>query len=382
MTPLEASARGSALGLSQEGEDANRPDGHLMIEHIDIQNFRCFEHLEVPDCKRINVIVGDNGGGKTALLEAIFLTLATGTEIALRFRQQRGLEFNFAGVPRAIEDAIFGDLFYDREFKRTVSVVLSGSGPETRSLRISRGAGSSLEPGSVLPFNAAGVSSASSLSFKFEWTDADKQTRVVSPQFSPSGLQVGGTGEDLPGFFFFPSGQTISAMETAQRFSELSRSRRERPFIDFFCNQYDWIENLSLEIVGGSAALHATVRGLHEKVPVANIGGAINRLVAVMLSISTQPQGVVLVDEMENGVYHEHHTAIWRSILFLARQQQCQLFTTTHNEEWLEALVEAAGEHVSDLALWRLERINDRPVLRQFFGKTFKGSIEAGGEVR
>jgi energy-coupling factor transporter ATP-binding protein EcfA2 len=382
MTPLEISARGSAPRPGQKGEDVNRPNGHLMIEHIDIRNFRCFEHLQVPDCKRINVIVGDNGGGKTALLEAIFLAIATGTEIAVRFRQQRGLEFNFTGAPRAIEEAIFGDLFFDRDFKRTVSVVLSGFGPEARSLRIYRGAGSSLEPSSILPINMAGFSSSSSLSFKFEWTDAQQQTRIVSPQVSPSGLQVGGTGEDLPGFFFFPSGQTVSAMETAQRFSELSRSRKEKSFIDFFCNQYEWIENLSLEIVGGSAALHATVRGLHEKVPVANVGGAINRLIAVMLSISTQPQGVVLVDEMENGVYHEHHTAVWRSILSLARQQQCQLFTTTHNEEWLEALMEAAGEQVSDLALWRLERIKGRPVLRQFFGKTFKGSIEAGGEVR
>ncbi len=354
-----------------------------MIEQIEIQNFRCFEHLKVPDCKRVNVIVGDNGGGKTALLEAIFLTLGSGTDIAFRFRQQRGLEGSFAGAPRVIEDAIFGDLFYDRDLKRTVSVGLSGAGPEARGLRIFRGTGMALEPASNnVVYNPGGVSSASAQSFQFEWTDENRQKHVASSQLTQGGLQFGATGEDFPNFFFFPSGQTVGSTETATRFSELSRVRKERPFIDFFCKEYAWIENLSIEVVGGVPALHATIRGLSEKIPVTNIGGAINRLISVMLAIATQKQGVVLVDEMENGVYHEHHTAVWRSILSLTRQYECQLFTTTHNEEWLEALIEAAGEHVSDLALWRLERVNDRPVLRQFFGKTFKGSIEAGGEVR
>lgn len=353
-----------------------------MIEQIEVQSFRCFERLIVPNCKPVNVIVGDNGGGKTALLEAIFLTLGSGTDIALRFRQQRGLEGSFAGPPKVIEDAIVGDLFYDRDFKRAVSIRLSGSGPEARSLRISRNAGMALEPASIVAFGGAGVSSASAPSYQFEWTDGNKQTRTAAPQMTQSGFQFGATGEDFPHFFFFPSGQTVGSIETATRFSELSRARREKPFIEFFCREYEWIENLSIEVVGGAAALHATVRGLTEKIPVTNIGGAINRLIGVMLAIATQRRGVVLVDEMENGVYHEHHTAVWRSILSLVRQYECQLFTTTHSEEWLEALIEAAGDDVSDLALWRLERADGGPVLRQFFGKTFKGSIEAGGEVR
>ncbi len=48
-----------------------------MIRSIDIKNFRCYEHLHVNGCKRVNVIVGDNGSGKTALLEAMFMALGT-----------------------------------------------------------------------------------------------------------------------------------------------------------------------------------------------------------------------------------------------------------------------------------------------------------------
>jgi AAA15 family ATPase/GTPase len=45
-----------------------------MIEDIEITNFRCFDRLKVSGCKRINLISGKNNVGKTALLEAIFLS--------------------------------------------------------------------------------------------------------------------------------------------------------------------------------------------------------------------------------------------------------------------------------------------------------------------
>lgn len=66
--------------------------GYQMIRSIDLRNFRCYRQLEVNNLARLNVIVGDNGVGKTTLLESIFLPLATSPEIALRLRQQRGLE--------------------------------------------------------------------------------------------------------------------------------------------------------------------------------------------------------------------------------------------------------------------------------------------------
>ncbi|MDQ3255935.1 MAG: AAA family ATPase [Acidobacteriota bacterium] len=64
---------------------------YKMIESLKIENFRCFESVELRDLKRINVIVGENGSGKTALLEAIFLGAVGAPEIVLRLRGWRGL---------------------------------------------------------------------------------------------------------------------------------------------------------------------------------------------------------------------------------------------------------------------------------------------------
>src|ERR1700732_1882461 len=87
--------------------------GNLVINEIDIRNYKCFKHLNIKDCRRINVIVGDNGARKQSLLEAICLALGATSEMVLRFRQFRGLDGRFAGVPKKIEEAIWRDYFYD-----------------------------------------------------------------------------------------------------------------------------------------------------------------------------------------------------------------------------------------------------------------------------
>jgi predicted ATPase len=113
--------------------------GLQMIRTVDIRRFRCFERLRIEDCARINVIVGDNGVGKTSLLEALFLALGSSAEIGIRFRQQRGLDGTFSGDVRRIEEAIWRDLFFELDWQRSIEIELVGDGPEARSLTIHMG---------------------------------------------------------------------------------------------------------------------------------------------------------------------------------------------------------------------------------------------------
>jgi AAA15 family ATPase/GTPase len=110
-----------------------------MIRSIEIERFRGFESLRSPKCGRVNVIVGDNGSGKTALLEAIFLALGASTELPLRFRQQRGLEGLFSGSTHSIEEAIYGDLFFNKDWSKIIKIDIEGTDVDKRSLWISEG---------------------------------------------------------------------------------------------------------------------------------------------------------------------------------------------------------------------------------------------------
>ncbi|MFZ0862026.1 MAG: AAA family ATPase, partial [Candidatus Sulfotelmatobacter sp.] len=48
-----------------EGQEGSE---YVMIESLTIENFRCFEKTTISDLRRVNVVVGNNGAGKTALL--------------------------------------------------------------------------------------------------------------------------------------------------------------------------------------------------------------------------------------------------------------------------------------------------------------------------
>jgi len=115
--------------------------------------------------------------------------------------------------------------------------------------------------------------------------------------------------------------------------------------------------------------------------PLPNVSGGINRIVSVMLALSSRPNSVVLVDEIENGIYHKHHNALWRGLLAFTRTYEGQLIVTTHNEEWLESLFQAAGNEVEDIGLWRIERSQGGPVVRQFSGRQAAAALKVG-EVR
>ena len=45
----------------------------LLLDSLKIKGYRCFEHLTIEKLGRVNLIVGKNNVGKTALLEALWI---------------------------------------------------------------------------------------------------------------------------------------------------------------------------------------------------------------------------------------------------------------------------------------------------------------------
>src|SRR5437870_615922 len=69
-----------------------RPVEYRMIEELNVENFRCFETLKLEKLRRINLIVGRNAVGKTALLEALRMGSGANPQIAVWLNQVRGIQ--------------------------------------------------------------------------------------------------------------------------------------------------------------------------------------------------------------------------------------------------------------------------------------------------
>ena len=80
---------------------------------------------------------------------------------------------------------------------------------------------------------------------------------------------------------------------------------------------------------------------------------------SLALAMGTATGGLLLIDEIENGLHHTVLEEVFVTLLELARTFDVQVFATTHSAECIRAAHEAlkeADQH--EAAFYRLQRIN------------------------
>ena len=90
-----------------------------------------------------------------------------------------------------------------------------------------------------------------------------------------------------------------------------------------------------------------------QMIPMALHSAGLDRFVAILLGIASAPKGIVLVDQLENGLYYETLPAVWKAIHRFANEYKTQVFVTTHSSECLQAAGGAIHSVPSDFALVR-----------------------------
>ena len=142
-------------------------------------------------------------------------------------------------------------------------------------------------------------------------------------------------------------------------FSQIRINRKLKDYLPIIRIVEPRLTDLDLATLAGSSDIYGDV-GLERLVPIAFMGEGLRRLVAIVLSIATCPGGVVLIDEIENGLHHSVMGKIWLAIGEVAKAVNCQVFATTHSYECIQAAQRAFADNgEDDLTLIRLERVGD-----------------------
>ncbi len=357
------------------------PAGYRMIESIDLLNFRGFSSATVKDCKRVNLLVGENGSGKTALLEAIFMAAGPSPEIALRLRQWRGIEAGqVLGTEGQIEEALWGDLFHNFNFRKPVSVSIHGSPAEhTRSVTITLNRQEQLIPLGRRGGSSAPLSQPAPINFK--WKTKGK-TESITPELRDGALKIPPTTMAAADVAFFPANHQTSARETAGRFSELSRSFRLEELNKVFSEQFPGISDITLELVAGLPVLYAKVRGLREKIPLSLASSGMNKVIGMLVAISVRPGGILLVDEIEGGLYYKRLPEVWRTLFAFAKANNVQIFASTHSAECLDAAAAVAHENPGEFSLIRTVIDGGTSQIRHLGSDKFLAAMEEQFDLR
>lgn len=352
--------------------------GYLMITRLEVQNFRCFDNLTVEGLRRFNLIVGDSGSGKTALLETLFLISSGGPESYFRLRRWRGFgegQVQVNGTKDSWE-GLFRTLFHDASRAAVARIKCQDTNFGKRSLDIYYEGENSLSLSAQSP-----ESSMRMKPVNFKYDVGSNPVSNLRVEIKEGIFKITGDAAEIyPLHFISPRSST--SLFDAQLFSQLSRRSEARELIEMIGKIFPVVKDLSLEITGGETLIHVEREGFKEKIPLNELSGGLNKFVSIALAIAANRNGVVTVDEIEDGFYFKSHVPIITNLLALCDKYQVQLFASTHSWEFLQSFAPAMKGREGDCCILRTSYAEKKCSVKVIGGISSISAITQDIEIR
>ncbi|MCI5210911.1 MAG: ATP-binding protein [Candidatus Electrothrix sp. ATG2] len=90
----------------------------------------------------------------------------------------------------------------------------------------------------------------------------------------------------------------------------------------------------------GGVVLKLLIKKKKTPVLLSSFGEGVNRYIAILCAIWASRNGILLIDEIENGIHYSNYNKLWRLINQASEEANCQLFITSHSKECIEAFCE------------------------------------------
>ncbi len=333
-----------------------------MNEHffktLKIENFRGIKSLEINDLARVNLFVGKNNCGKTSVLESVFLlTGMSNPELLIRIANWRGI---FLTNENDMRD-VFCDLDCDKGF--SLSATQRGRGRKTgRNLKVtplygsfpatqiapeavkSRAEGNGQRPAHLMTVDSATAQTLTGWQYDFSTLSPqnDHKARVLMKPIQPNEVQ------------FEAESSANYSEKLAGRFVHSKREGYDSGLIDNMLNDKRKdvildtlrpIENKIQDIRTGSGGVVLGDIGLEHFIPINLMGDGLIRLLNILASIDSTSYGLLMIDEIENGLHVSSIEHMWKVVMEQSQRRNTQIFIVTHSNDVVEGLDRALRDY-------------------------------------
>jgi len=346
-----------------------------MLRSFVIDGFRTFEHLHLAGLGAVNLITGRNNVGKTVLLEALRV-YGSGGDVQVVTEQLRARDEVVGSRNRAAHGLpYFVDitaLFHGRPALNGVplSLTLGPSGGQGRRLRVRAGVAGRPGDSETLAFvspPAGGSRDELILGLGVQWDDEREVIDRLNSTLPWKELfkavdYVGNTARPELDAVPFVSATGLPRKVTSDWWDAISLTDAEERVLACL-RMVVPVEKVALVTTGDMPDGRSFVfklRGEGDRVPMRALGDGVGRMFWMALALEiARAGGLLLIDELENGIHYSVLPDLWRFILRAAAAQGVQVFATTHSWDCIEAFQTAVSESASDGALIRLTRRGD-----------------------
>ncbi len=322
-----------------------------MYQNIDIENFRSIRHLNIEDLGRINLLLGKNNSAKTTVLEALFLLFgASNPELILTIHNFRDFFLSEAND--------LGFVFHNLDFNNTIKIRAS-SGEQNN------GTDEDFRAVSISPYS----SSENTITRKaqaekvradvknFSYDSAIKEDEINELVLDAIIKKKHSEQRKIESKLTFNRAAAGFNLVTPRDYAESVRCVYVTPKAPLSQNLQKELEHLIVNkqhdnlivmlkaidsritsiSLGTNQMIYADV-GMQQLIPLNLSGDGVRRYLSLLLAMYNSRGGIVLIDELENGIHFSTLVDLWDSLIRLSQELNVQLFISTHNIETLRAL--------------------------------------------
>jgi predicted ATPase len=376
-----------------------------MLDSFLVKNYRLFEDLRIDRLRQVNLFVGKNNSGKTCLLEALHIYASNSNLKVLR-------------------DIIAA---HDGNWEAEIE-------PESDAApTLKRNPLRCLYHGYDSPISGLGA---------IEVGEADEQKQTVRLQTAPyQTVQEEGNAKVVPvssvddlkrNFANVEYWLVVKEFERTTRLARLEdldyrQSKRDLAFLgaadrsekykSYFvpalgltdqqvATLWDKVSltDLQSDVLSGLQLIQPKISGIaflagtrverrriavvrlsdsSERYPLKSMGEGLVHLLQITLALVSVKDGILLIDEFENGLHWTAQQNLWRLVFRLAKRLNVQVFATTHSQDCVKAFSSAWQDDEDAATFHRLDRDSRNGVKATTYDRsTLSDSVETEVEVR
>ncbi len=270
------------------------------IRNIEIKNFKLFKDFKADGFGRVNLIGGKNNVGKTAFMEAVCIN-AESKNINAFFNSLVGIKFtreNLEFVCHACTKDSGIELFESIKFYSSKSNINNIN----YELYVKDG------------------------KKEYKFSINGKDTTVNANEFSYQAEETLSNMQYIDNFGF-------SNKELKDVYIKVQKAEKE-DILNNYINEFDnSIEKFKIF----DSSPECKLKNNPEYKKINEFGDGLKHYISIICSLYACENGYLFIDEMDNGIHYTQLDKLWEIILTLSKEQNVQVFATTHSKECIES---------------------------------------------
>lgn len=327
-----------------------------MITELKIKGFRRFKEFKLNNLGLINLLVGENNGGKSSVLEAIgFLAVKGDIKVLFETMTHRG-EFLLS---EPLQDKQYPNIDICRIF---------------HNYKINEGSLFSIysKNDNFDETILAEITNPYKIEIKFKnvnKTESQELSLCDDKSLSYQERKLKTDNSELEKVLFISS-QSLDIEGIVRIFDDIVLTPEEQIVIESLNIIEPLIERLasigSKRVLGAArGGLAVKCKGNDQRIPIGSMGDGIWRLLGITLALVKAKDGILLIDEIDTGLHFSVMKKMWNLIIKTAEKLNVQVFATTHNSDcWtsLAAVLHENDDISANVSIQRIEKNKNKAV--------------------